>query len=609
MSAEQMTTQDVALLGKGRHLVGRQLRRAPREFTFGGIGTTLFAAMTILSSFVIGRITDRMLIPAVAAGEVGTAALAASAGAVLAVATLRGLGITMRRSGAYYAQQRLQYRDRIEVTDRYLDLPIEWHRRHPTGQLLSNANEDVEAASFIAAPLPMAFGVVLMLIGTAVILIITDPFLALIGFSVGPALMAVNYGLQTRMRAVAARAQTLRAEVADIAHESFDAALVVKTLGRENDEVGRFGERSDELRDRMVEVGRLRAVFDPVIEALPNIGILAVLVVGAWRVDQGSLSAGSLVTFAYLFRLVALPMRVFGWLLGELPRSVVGLNRVEAVLAESEKVVYGSADPTHDGGAGASAEEIGYTYPESAYQDLGSLATKVNPVTDEDGRGIESVTLDVSPGKTVALVGPTGSGKSTIAHLLVRLFDPDSGEICLDGHTLVDFDRDALARSVAIVFQETFLFNDSVYNNITLNEDFDEGDVLAASRLAQAHGFISQLEDGYATMVGERGATLSGGQRQRIAIARALVRKPRLLVLDDATSAVDPAIESSILTGLRSLDTTVVIVAYRRSSIVLADEVIYVEDGRVIDRGTHRELYAALPAYRDLIDAYEREPV
>jgi ABC-type multidrug transport system fused ATPase/permease subunit len=608
MSAEQMTTQDVALLGKGRHLIGRQLRRAPREFTFGGIGTTLFAAMTILSSFVIGRITDRMLIPAVAAGEVGTAALAASAGAVLAVATLRGLGITMRRSGAYYAQQRLQYRDRIEVTDRYLDLPIEWHRRHPTGQLLSNANEDVEAASFIAAPLPMAFGVVLMLIGTAVILMITDPFLALIGFSVGPALMAVNYGLQTRMRAVAARAQTLRAEVADIAHESFDAALVVKTLGRENDEVGRFGERSDELRDRMVEVGRLRAVFDPVIEALPNIGILAVLVVGAWRVDQGSLSAGSLVTFAYLFRLVALPMRVFGWLLGELPRSVVGLNRVEAVLAEREKVVYGSADPTHDGGAGASAEEIGYTYPESAYQDLGSLATKVNAVTDEDGRGIESVTLDVSPGKTVALVGPTGSGKSTIAHLLVRLFDPDSGEICLDGHTLVDFDRDALARSVAIVFQETFLFNDSVYNNITLNEDFDEGDVLAAARLAQAHGFISQLEDGYATMVGERGATLSGGQRQRIAIARALVRKPRLLVLDDATSAVDPAIESSILTGLRSLDTTVVIVAYRRSSIVLADEAIYVEDGRVIDRGTHRELYAALPAYRDLIDAYEREP-
>lgn len=607
MATEQMTRENVAVLGNGRHLIGRQLRRAPREFTFGGIGTTLFAGMTILSSFVLGWVTDEILIPAVQAGDVATAALVGAAAAIIGVATLRGLGITMRRAGAYYAQHRIQYRDRVDVTDRYLDLPIEWHRRHPTGQLLSNANEDVEAASFIAAPLPMAFGVLLMLIGTAVILILTDPFLALIGFLVGPALFVVNVVFQRRMRAVAAEAQSLRAEVADIAHESFDAALVVKTLGRENDEVGRFGERSDELRDRMVEVGRLRAAFDPIIEALPNMGILAVLLVGAWRVDQGLLTAGALVTFAYLFRLVALPMRVFGWLLGELPRSVVGLNRVEAVLDEQEQVVYGLTNPGSDGGAGASADAIAYTYPESEYEDLGAMATKANS-NGGDTRGIESVTLDVSPGRTVALVGPTGSGKSTIAHLLVRLFDPDTGEICLDGHTLVDLERDTLAKSVAIVFQETFLFNDTIYNNITLDEKFDDDQVVAAAELAQAHGFITGLEKGYATVVGERGAALSGGQRQRVAIARALIREPRLLVLDDATSAVDPAVESVILEGLRKLDTTVLIVAYRRSSIVLADDVIYVEDGRVIDRGTHEKLYASLPPYRRLIDAYEKEP-
>jgi ABC-type multidrug transport system fused ATPase/permease subunit len=607
MSTDQMTTQDVVMSGQGRHLIGRQLRRAPREFGFGGIGTTLYAGMTILSSFVVGWITDQVLIPAVAAGEVSASALAASAAAVVGVAALRGVGITMRRVGAFYAQHRLQYRDRIEVTERYLELPIEWHRRHPTGQLLANANEDVEAASFIAAPLPMAFGVILMLIGTGIILIATDPFLALIGFSVGPLLMLVNYTFQRRMRAVAAQAQTLRAEVADIAHESFDAALVVKTLGREDDEVGRFGQRSDELRDRMVEVGRLRAAFDPLIESLPNVGVLAVLLVGAWRVDQGSLTPGTLITFAYLFGLVALPMRVFGWLLGELPRSLAGLHRVEAVLDDHERVAYGITDPLNDGGAGASVEDIAYTYPESAYEDLGGSARPAE-VDSTNGRGIESVTLDVSPGKTVALVGPTGAGKSTIAHLLVRLFDPDSGEIALDGHTLVDIDRDSLARSVSIVFQETFLFNDSIYNNITLDEPFDEADVLAAAKLAQAHDFITGLENGYATVVGERGASLSGGQRQRIAIARALVRKPRLLVLDDATSAVDASVEGAILGGLRRLDTTVVIVAYRRSSIVLADEVIYVEDGRVIDRGTHTRLYAALPAYRDLIDAYESEP-
>jgi ABC-type multidrug transport system fused ATPase/permease subunit len=499
-------------------------------------------------------------------------------------------------------------RRRVAVTTRYLELPIEWHRRHPTGQLLANANEDVEAASFIAAPLPMAFGVILMLVGTGVILIVTDPFLAMIGFFVLPVLLLVNYTFQNRMRSVAAQAQSIRAEVADLAHESFDAALVVKTLGRENDEVGRFGERSDELRDRMVEVGKMRAAFDPIIEALPNIGILAVLVVGAWRVDQGVLTAGTLVTFAYLFRLVALPMSVFGWLLGELPRSVVGLHRVEAVLDAQERVSYGMTRPDARGGAGASAVSIAYAYPESDYEDLGSTSPRPGSAAlIEEGRGIQSVTLDVVPGRTIALVGPTGAGKSTVAHLLVRLFDPDTGEICLDGHTLVDLDRDSLARSVAIVFQETFLFNDTIYNNISLGEPYDDDEVFTAARLAQADRFIRELENGYSTLVGERGASLSGGQRQRVAIARALVRRPRLLVLDDATSAVDPAVESAILDGLRRLDTTVVIVAHRRSSIVLADEVIYVEDGRVMDRGSHQKLYAALSAYRDLIDAYEME--
>ncbi len=605
--SEAPQRQNVATMGQSWHLIGRQLRRAPREFAVGGIGAILFAAMTIVSSFVIGWIMDSVLLPAVEAGEVASATLAGAAALVIGVSIARAVGITLRRMGAYFAQHRIQYRDRVDITDRYLDLPVEWHRRHSTGQLLANVNEDVEAASFVAAPLPMAFGVIIMLVVTAILLLLTDPFLALIGFSVGPALLIVNYTFQRRMRAVAAKAQRLRAEVADIAHESFDAALVVKTLGREDAEVGRFGERSDALRDRMVEVGRLRAIFDPVIEALPSIGILAILAVGAWRVDQGVLTTGSLIAFAYLFRLVALPMRVFGWLLGEIPRSVVGLDRVEAVLNEKARVEYGALGTSEDGGAEASAESVRYLYADTEHEDLSATGGSTESLmSDDERRGIESVTLNVSAGTRVALVGPTGSGKSTVAHLLVRLFDPEKGEICLDGRGLVDLDRSALARSVSVVFQETFLFNDSVYHNITLGEPFDESDVIAAAELAQADDFIRGLPDGYATVVGERGASLSGGQRQRIAIARALVREPRLLVLDDATSAVDPAVESAILDGLEQLDTSVVIVAYRRSSIVLADEVIYIEDGRVIDRGTHKELYRSLAAYRSLIDAYDQ---
>ena len=590
--------------GRGWALIRRQLRRAPRQFLVGGIGTTLFALATVGTSVAMGWVTDEVLYPAARAGKAEITLVVGAVLVVGGVSTLRAVGIVLRRAGAYAAQYRLQARDRVAVTDRYLELPIEWHRRHPTGQLLSNVNADVESASFIAAPLPMAAGVVLMLAVTAAMLIATDPFLALVGFVAGPAIWLANFLYQRRMRAAAASAQRLRAEVAEIAHESFDAALVVKTLGREDAEVGRFGERSDLLRDRMVEVGRLRAVFDPVIEALPNVAILAVLAVGAWRVDGGHLSAGDLVTFAFLFRMVALPMRVFGWLLGELPRAVVGWDRIERVLSAGGSVRYGRGRLSGDGGATATASEVAYLYPETTVSDL---ADSEHLLQGAERRGVESVTLEVAPGRTVALVGPTGSGKSTVAHLLVRLFDPDRGEIRLDGRGLVELDRGEIAASTALVFQEPFLFDDTVRANITLGGDHSQEEVEAAARLAQAHGFICELPEGYDTMVGERGASLSGGQRQRIALARAVIRRPRLLVLDDATSAVDPAVEAKILSGLAELDTTVVIVAYRRSSIVLADEVIFIADGRVIGRGAHDHLYSSLPEYAELIDAYERE--
>ena len=584
-------SSDKVGLREGFALLGRGIGHEPLVFTIAILGSAVFGAATVFISIVIGQVTDQVIVPAFQEGRPATGALVGAVAAIVGVGTLKAGGIVVRRFYAGVWMQRLQARYRRRVTRQYLRLPLSWHHKHPTGRLLSNANADVEASWWPMAPLPMAVGVLVMLVVAVISMVLADPVLAAIGLLVFPAILLINVFYQRRISPLATRAQALRAELSAVAHESFDGALVVKALGREADETERFAEVADRLREANVRVGRVRGAFDPVLEAMPNLGVLAVLLVGVARIDAGLLEPGTLVQIAYLLTIVAFPIRAIGWVLGELPRAVVGLRRVDAVLRATGALPYGDARPSpSDEPTELRVQQVSYAY-EGA-----------------DGT-LSDVNIDVEPGRTVAVVGPTGSGKSTLASLLIRLVDPNTGAILVDGTDARDLAPGVLADNAALVFQQAFIFEDTVRDNVTLGRDIGDEDVWAALRLAQADGFVAALPGGLDSMIGERGTTLSGGQRQRLALARALVGRPRLLVLDDATSAVDPDVEQRILAGLRdaALPSTVVVVAYRRATIALADEVVYVENGRVAARGTHEELLVTSPGYLKLLTAYERD--
>ncbi len=577
------------VIRRGLGVLWQAVKEEPRIFAISAVGSALFALTTIAQAYVFGAITEQVIVPSIRDGEVVTASLAVSFLAIMLVAVLKVVGIIARRLGAGIMQYRLQAAYRRRVTRRYLELPLSWHAEHPTGELLSNANSDVEATWYPIAPFPFAVGVIVMLITTLGLLFVTDPVLALVGSVVFPAIAVLTVVYSRRMSPLMTRAQQLRGEVSGIAHESFDGALVVKTLGREADETERFRVAALELRDTLTAVGRVRGMFDPIMEALPVVGVLAVLLAGTSRVGSGDIDAGQLVRVAYLFTLMAFPVRAIGWVLNELPRSVVGWDRVQRVLQATGAQEQGaSALPADGGPTRLDVAAVSFSYG--------------------DTEVLREVSFDVAPGRTVALVGPTGAGKSTLASVLVRLLDPDSGTVAYDDLDVRELGPGALASVASLVPQSTFLFDDTVRGNITLGADIPDEDVWAALRIAQGDGFVAALPNALDTVVGERGTTLSGGQRQRLALARAVVRRPRLLVLDDATSSVDPSVEQRILAGLRDagLPSTVVVVAYRRATIALADEVVFVEEGRVSARGSHEELLATSIGYQDLVHAYER---
>ena len=583
-----MTTgvQERRLLRRGFRLLWHSVRTQPGPFAVSITGAALYGTMAVGGTIVLGRITDDVLTPAFDGGVPG-GTVAIGAAAIVGASLLRMVGVVLRRYFGQMAQRRMQVHWFHKVTDRYLAVPLRWFDAHPAGELLAHADADCERATIALQPLPFSLGVIVIIVVSMLQLALVDPVLLAVALGLFPSLALLNNAYTRRVERPAATAQARVGDVSSVAHESFEGVLVVKTLALEEREAARMREAAESLRTARLAVGRLRAGFEPGLDALPNLGTVALLWLGAWRVAEGDLTTGELVQAMALFAILAFPFRIVGFLLEELPRAVVAHDRISGVLSAPVRPRPPEPQPLPPGPLAVELAGVSFGYGEE-------------PVLD----GLE---LAVAPGEVVALVGSTGSGKTTLCSLVAGLFPPDAGEVRLGGVALPALDPADVAAAVALVFQEPFLFADSIRENLALGSDVPDEDLWAALEAARAAGFVRRLRRGLDEVIGERGVTLSGGQRQRLALARALVRRPRVLLLDDATSAVDARVEQAILAGLRgAVSATTVVVAHRLSTIALADRVLLLDDGRIVADGTHASLLD-VPAYAALVQAYEQE--
>ena len=568
-----------ARTGRNARFIAELVKVQPRLFSIAVAGAAVFALLTVASSFAIGRVIDDVILPRFDEDGISTGTVLAGLGLVIGIGVLRSVAIVLRRSFASITMWRVAQTFTNRVVRRYVDQPVSWHNRRPDGDLVQRAGVDAEATVSVLAPIPFACGTVMMLMASTVWMMLIDVPLGLVAVVVFPLLLTTNVVYEQSVSAHFTRAQNQLGEFSAGVHESFEGVQLVKSYGAEERETERLAGLADRVRASRVQAIRLRSWFEAMLDVMPSLTNILLVVIGASRVRSGDVSVGEFSSVIFLFTLLVFPLRLIGFTLSELPRSMAAWQRIRTVLDEPVE-----PDPV---------EHIGI-----AGDGFGVEFRRVSFAHEDDGPStVKDVDLGVRRGSVTAIVGPTGSGKSTIAQLAAGLIGPSEGEVRL--HPGVR----------SIVFQEAFLLGGTVRDNLELAASHTDDELWDALDQAAATEFVRRLPLQLDTVVGERGVSLSGGQRQRLALARALVRRPSLLVLDDTTSALDPATEALILEGLRTRlsGSTVLMVASRPSTIALADDVVFVVDGRIAAHGTHDDLLASNEDYRELVEAFEAD--
>lgn len=506
---------------------------------------------------------------------------------LIGVGFIKALGVGGRRWFAF----RLSYRAETDLRNRIFEhvqrLAFTFHDRTATGELMARSSSDLSQVRLVFAMLPITIANVAMFVIIGAVLVVLDPVLGLVTDITIPLMGVIAVMYARRVLAASFEVQQRLADMSSVVEEGVSGIRVVKAFGREDLEVAKVDRVAERIFDKTMELVDQRAVFVPLFEIIPSLATVAVLWLGGTRVVDGAMSLGDFVAFTQYLVILVFPLRLTGWFFAELPRAAAAASRVVDLMAKAPTI----DDPAHpqslpSGGGG----ELRFENVSFSYGDGPAVLTEFN--------------LNIPAGTSVAVVGSTGSGKSTLAYLVPRFYDPNSGRVLIDGVDVSEVALDDLRGEVALVFEDTFLFSKTIGENIAFGDpDASPEQISLAARLAQAHGFITDLDHGYDTVVGERGLSLSGGQRQRVALARAILRDPRILILDDATSSIDAATEADIRAALETVmqGRTTLIIAHRTSTLKLAEKVVVIEDGAVLAVGTHAELLATVPRYEEIL--------
>jgi ATP-binding cassette subfamily B protein len=511
------------------------------------------------------------------------------AGLILLMAFLRGLFLYFVRQTLIVMSRHIEYDLKNEIFEHYQNLPLSFYRRNNTGDLMNRISEDVSRVRMYLGPAIM-YGLTLITLFIMLIPVMfaISPYLTWYALSPLPILSISIFLVNNKMERRSEEIQRSQSKLSTFVQEAFSGIRVLKSFNREHESISRFEAESNHYKQQSMKLTKVQSLFFPLIMGLIGLSTILTVYAGSIEVINGNLTLGHIAEFIIYVNLLTWPVTSLGWTSSLVQRAEASQKRINEFL-KTETNILSEKNLIREIDGKIEFKNVSFTYPDTGI------------------RALKDVSFTVNPGESLAIIGATGSGKSTISNLVSRLYDVRDGEIRIDDIPISHYNLTSLRSQIGYVPQDVFLFSDTIFNNIGFGiKSPDEGRIYQAAKDADVYENILAFPQGFETRVGERGITLSGGQKQRVSIARAVVREPKILMLDDALSAVDTKTENNILNSLKRimLGRTTIIISHRVSSAKLAQKIIVLQDGTVTQAGSHEELLAKEGTYRDL---YEKQ--